>query len=86
MLREVQDEQTLGFDRLYALTDLGGVVGIHEYGRFDGADLAGFLLGRTSGNDFAVLDEQTVVDDAVDVMFVGDNQGAVAFAGPARTY
>jgi hypothetical protein len=84
--RGAEDKQALGFDRLDALADLGGVVGLHENGPFDGAYLAGFFLGRTAGDNFAVLDKQTVVDNAVDILVVGDNQRAVAFSGPARSY
>ena len=81
-----EDEKPFGFDGFDALANRGGVVGLHENGPFNGADFTRLLLGRVSGNNFAVFDEQAVVDDAVDVMVVGDNQRAVAFSGPARTY
>ncbi len=62
------------------------LVGIREHGRAHGADDALLALGRPARDDRAVPDEQTVVDDELDVVPLCDCPGLVALAGAAATH
>ena len=38
------------------------------------------FFGRPAGDDAVVIDEQAVVDDSLDIMVIGDDQGMMALA------
>ena len=44
-----------------------------------------FLFGRLAGDDAVLIDEQAVIDDTVDIPFVGYDQGMITLPCPAGT-
>lgn len=85
VLRCAENQDSVRFGCFNGLADFFRVAGQNEDGPSDGHNPALFFFRRMAGNDFAVLDEDAVIDDGIGIILMRHNQCAVAFAGPART-
>lgn len=83
VLRRAQDEQFIGVYLLQRRPHGRCVFGLIEDGPAHGFQAVRLFFGRPAGDDAVVVDEQAVVDDGLDIVVIGDDQGMMALARAA---
>ena len=79
-VRRAKDQDTLRIDFLKSLPDFFSLLRIPENSAPDSLEPAFFALGRFSGHDSAVINKDSVVNDAGRFIFIGYNKSPVAFS------
>ena len=81
VFRRPQDEQFRRMDSRQRRPHGCCIFRLVENGPAHGLQAVRLFLGRPAGNDTVVVDEQAVVDDGLDIVVIGDDQGMMALAG-----
>lgn len=86
VLRGPQDQDAVRLDRLNGFADFFRMAGQDENRTPHGHDLTLFFLGRMTGDDLAILDEDAIIDDRIGVMFMCNDKRPVTLASSARAH